>query len=233
MSWIFHEPLEPAIYARRTVGRPVPPASRASGQHARVIVSLEALDVWRDETETWVTQRRAFAPLVARRGFSGTARLAELDLFTEDVATAQRRAFAPSAVRRSFRRPLAAYCLDSFAEEPWTVPWRAHAPVHAMASVRPYSPAGCVLASLLAVGAFGDPAEPTPPKRHYQAGYTPVVDVGLSASFSVTFTGKGDDPYGPVRVSTATGSALGADTLRQLAVQNPAVFGGTSASRTV
>jgi len=122
-----------------------------------------------------------------------------------------------------------------FAEEPWTAPRRAYAPAHNVgpAALLAYSPAGRMLASLLAAGIYDDTPEPTPPKRQYQAGYTSAADVGLSASFSVTFAGRGDDPYGALGVASAAGVALGADTLRELAVQNPAVFGGTTASRAV
>ena len=49
----------------------------------------------------------------------------------------------------------------------------------------------------------------------------------------MTFTGKGDDPYGAVGMAADTGIALGVETSRELAVQNPSVFGGASASRAV
>ena len=58
-------------------------------------------------------------------------------------------------------------------------------------------------------------------------------EVGRTASFTFVVAGKGDDPYGAVGVGAAPGIALGADTLRELAVQNGAVFGGASASRKV
>lgn len=57
MSWIFHEPFEPAIHAHR----------------------------------------RAFAPLVARRGFSRTRSFHSHDLFSEEPPPTVRRVFSPRA----------------------------------------------------------------------------------------------------------------------------------------
>ena len=164
-----------------------------------------------------------------------------------EAAVYTRRVHAPQVARISFRRPTAAYGLDVLANEAWTGQRRAYAPVRVAVATTswPFSPAGRVLASLLTANVFGEDIFPTEHSRRFQSGFAQIgSDVGQSASFTVSvtgldssatvmFTGAGDDPYGPIGLSTATGLALGADTLRELAVQNPAVFGGTSASRTV
>jgi hypothetical protein len=209
MSWIFNEPLEGAVYARRAIA---PPST------AVAIV----------------------------RPFSPAARFHAVDLFAGDSWHSQQRAYSPLVARRSFRRPCAAHGSDGFADDPWTGQRRAYAPVRLVAATTlPFSLAGRVLASLLAADVFGDDFWTAQCSRLFQPGASTVSgDVGRSASVTVsaigadasvtaTFTGSGTDPYGPIGVSVATGIALGADTLRELAVQNPAVFGGASASRNV
>jgi hypothetical protein len=164
----------------------------------------------------------------------------------EGAVFARRRVYAPPVPRRSFRRPMAGLGIDLFGDEPWTAQRRAYAPVPvAVAAIRPFSPAGRVLASLLAADVFGEHGPPTNHTRLFPSGFAQINgDVGRSASFTVSvggadasvtaaFAGAGDDPYGPIGLSIATGVALGADPFRELAVQNPAVFGGASASRTV
>jgi hypothetical protein len=144
-----------------------------------------------------------------------------------------RRAVAPPSVaRRSFARPARP---ESVTDEPWTPQRRTYAPPPASvgpAAVLAQSATGRIMAGLLAAGVYDDTPEPTTPARRYQAGYATSADTGLSASFSVTITGRGDDPYGAVGLAGGSGFALGADTLRALAVQNPAVFAGATASRT-
>jgi len=201
MSWIFHEPLEPAIYARRTVGAPMS-SVLAFAPHGRIGEALAAAGVWRDAP--WPSQRRVFAPIktVPKAAFSSTRWFYGLDLFCEEPSTPHRRTFAP---------------------------------IHAVlpATHRAYSSAGRVLATLMATGVYDDTPEPSPRQRQFQTGHTPVVDIGFSASFSVSFTGRGDDPYGAIGMASAAGQALGPDTMRELAIQNPATFSGTSASRAV
>ncbi len=89
------------------------------------------------------------------------------------------------------------------------------------------------MASLLACGVY-DEAQYWPTASFPGAGQLwPGGDTGRSASFTVTIAGKGDDPYGPVGMAASYGIALSADTSRELAVQNLAVFNGASAGRAV
>jgi hypothetical protein len=164
MSWIFHEPLEPAIHVRRTFRSPV-----------------------------------VAAPA---RAYSAAVRFYALDLFAEAAPTAPSRRAAATA---------------------------AAAPT----GLRSCNPAERVLASLLCAGLCDEAPWLTPGRRLSQASYAPTIDIGRSAAVSATFAGRGDDPYGPIGLAVATGEALGVDGGRPLAVQNPAVFGGGTASRQV
>ena len=205
MSWIFHEPLEPAIYARRRVA---PMAS------------------------TFAT-------------FNAAARFAALDLFSEEPWPTQRRAYAPLVARRGFGRPRAVYALDVFADDPWTRQRRAYAPLHVIAAtISPFSPAGRVLASLLAAGVFDETAVAYHRPPFVLGHVTPGPDGGQSASFtvsatglapaaSVNFTGQGDDPYGNDGLLANATQGLGALALEVLAVEELATFSGASASRVV
>ena len=248
MSWIFHEPLEPAIYARRTVGPPVPAASRAFSQHARAVESLTAADVWREETEGWVTQRRAFSALVARRGFSRSRSFHSLDLWSEDPLQPQHRAFAPPpavVVVRDFFRARAFSALDLFAEDLQPTQRRAYAPVRGIVAVIvPYSPVRRLAAGLLSSDAF-DEFYPAQHVTRFSPGYAPITgDVGLSASFTFTdtgpgafptptFSGTGDDPTAPVGLDAdPTDALLGLGT-EELAVAPGVTFSGLSASKIV
>jgi hypothetical protein len=145
-----------------------------------------------------------------------------------------RRTFAPPVTRRSFSPARRVHASDLWSDEPWPAQRRACAPsriVHATST--PFSPARRLLAVLLASGVY-DAAQTWQRPARYLIGHPqPGDDVGRSASFTVTFFGKGDDPYGGVGLSTANTIALGVDAGRELAVQNLSVFGGASASRTV
>ncbi len=161
MSWIFHEPPDPAVFGRR----------------------------------------RAFAPPITRRAFSHARRVHAVDLWSDESWPAQRRARAPTPA------------------------------VHAVIS--PFSRARRLLTALLAYGVY-DSAQTWQRQARYLIGHAqPGDDAGRSASVTVTFTGKGDDPYGGVGLATANTIALGVDSGRELAVQNLSVFGGSSASRAV
>src|SRR5580698_2212791 len=65
MSWIFHEPLEGAIYARRAIAPP--PAVAAGGRSFSPAARFHGVDLFTGDA--WPAQRRAYAPSAARRSF--------------------------------------------------------------------------------------------------------------------------------------------------------------------
>jgi hypothetical protein len=152
--------------------------------------------------------RRAYAPLVAGRGFSRTRSFHSLDLFSEDTPPTLRRAYSRAVV--------------------------------VAATIRPFGPARGLLPVLLAAGAW-DEAWPTQPRTRFVVGYAPITgDVGLSASFTVSFTGvtpASEGPTGLYADTILTGDqGLAAQSLAILAVDDSAAastFTGQSASRIV
>ncbi len=248
MSWIFHEPLEPAIYARRTVGPPVPPARLAFRQHVRAVESLTATDVWREETEGWVTPRRAFSPLAARHGFSRSSSFHTLELWSEVPFQPQHRAFAPPpavVLVRGLSRACAFSALDLFSEDLQPTQRRAYAPVRVIAAVIvPYSPVRRLAASLLSSDAF-DEFYPAQHATRFSLGYAPIPgDFGLSASFTfsdtgpgafpaLAFSGAGDDPTAPVGLDANPTDALLVLGTEELAVVPGVTFSGLSATKIV
>ncbi len=152
----------------------------------------------------------------------------------EPAIFGRRRVFAPSVARRGPARAATTFAFDLWSDDAWPAPRRGRAPAPAVHAVTPpFSPARRLLAVLLACGAY-DIEQPWRGQARHPSGHAqPGDDAGRSASFTVSFTGKGDDPYGGVGLSAATTIALGVDTGRELAVQNLSVFGGSSASRAV
>ncbi len=152
--------------------------------------------------------RRAYAPLVARRGFSRTRSFHSLDLFSEDP---------PPTLRRAYSRKVTI-----------TIP------------VLTFSPARRLLPVLLAAGTY-DEAWPSQPRTRFVAGYAPITgDAGMSASFTVVFTGvtpASEGPTGLYADTILTGDqGLAAQSLAILAVDDSAAastFTGQSASRIV
>ena len=215
MSWIFHEPLEPAVYARRTIGPPIPPATQAFGQHARVIVSLEAADAWREESEGGATRRRAFSPpaiVVAARGFPRARSVSALELWSEEAQPNQRRSYAPLRI--------------------------------VSVSVVPFSPVRRLQINLLASDAL-DEFYPAQRATRFSPGSAPITgDFGLSASFVfidagvatfpiLAFSGTGDDPTAPEGLDADLTDALQGLGMEELAVVPGASFLGLSACKIV
>ena len=152
----------------------------------------------------------------------------------EPAIFGRRRTFAPAAIRRAYARARMVHALDHWSDERWPLQHRVFAPLRIVhASVTPFSPARRLMAILLASGVYEGEHTCQPPARSAISAPRPGDDAGRSASFTVTFNGKGDDPYGGVGLSTANTIALGVDASRELAVQNLSVFGGASASRAV
>lgn len=200
MSFLFHEPFEPALYTReRPFAAQPPPASRAFSVHRRAIAQLAAGEAFDEPFEAWRYRRRPGArPIVVAGAVTS---------------------FNPA------RRRLA----DAFFEaEPHAAPRRrfsaGHAnppPVHGAAF-----PAARRHIAMLAAW----PEDPWPDVTRHLGGFGFTLPDGTSASFTLSFTGAGDDPYGDEALN-AGAEALGADANQALATQRMADFTGVSAAR--
>jgi hypothetical protein len=153
----------------------------------------------------------------------------------EPAIHGRRRAFAPQVVRQAYSRSRTTQAFDLFLEQAWPAQRRACVPpgVIRATTTAPFSAARRLTQLLIAAGVYDEIQSRQRPARHAAWLRRSGDDVGRSASFTVTFAGKGDDPYRGVAVAVTIGIALGVDTFRELAIQNGAVFGGSSAARDV
>ena len=73
--------------------------------------------------------------------------------------------------------------------------------------------------------------------RRGRRGGSPLAeagnDAGRSAALTLSFTGKGDDPFVNLALSVGAGLALAIDPGQALAVEILAAYAGQSAARTV
>ena len=206
MSFLFHEPFEPALFVRDRPFAPppagTPAASSSFSSGRRATAQLIASDAFDEAFEGWPWRRRGYAKgqTAATPGTSSfnPARRRIADAFFEPEPAEQRR--------RRF------------------VQGHANAPTGAGAT---FSPVRRIMASL---AAFAEDPWPFDSRRYGGTGYT--IPNGTTASFSLSFTGQNPDPWGDEGLSAGAGFGLAADSDQALATQRLADFTGVSASRT-
>lgn len=120
---------------------------------------------------------------------------------------------------------------DADRDTIWLTQRRTFAPIPATAGASGYSPAGRILASLLAAGMFDEPVPHTAPTR-FVVGIAPG-DKGLSASATMTFIGTNPNPVSGEGLAASLSQGLCAQSLTILEITPPISFGGVTASRVV